>query len=642
MKVAVIYNKGLADNDSVINPFGRPNKEIYNPETVKKVASALEKGGHTVKIFDGDMHLADKLKGFMPKVIEGDRPGMVFNMAYGIQGESRYTHIPAMLEMLGVPYVGSGPAAHAVALDKVLTKIIFQKYGLPTPQFWVFNSAQEVLSDVTYPVIVKPKMEAVSFGLRVVDNIDDLREAVEFITKEFSQSALVEQFIPGREFAVGILGNGIDAEVLPIVEIDLNNDPNAIQTVQHKLEKPKEKICPANVDDELKERIQHLTRKAFNSLGLFDFSRVDFRMDMEGNLYLLEINSMASLGRTGSYVRAAATAGLNFDAMINRMLDTAAIRYFGSSNQELLVNGEDKEKGKAIKIRSFIRSQFPEIKDNIRKMINTESYVYNTEGVNELGNWLSFKLKKFGFTREVFNRNEVGNCLYFQNHSDEKNDFLMLGHLDTSYRHKDMVEYYERRGRIYGSGATENKGGLAVMLAALGALRYARSLRSKKIGILITTDDSIGGKYSADVIHHYSLRSARVIGLKYGDMNNGVVVSRAGTSSFEVELSNTKRMGNEEGTDIFELVAKKILAIKKMGKEVPGQITVKTASSELNYGLVADHAAIHLTTRYDSKEAGEEINRELENLLRKGKKKDLRLIIKKRLLFPRCRKARRI
>ena len=137
MKVAIIYNK---DFTNVINTFGMQNKEKYNLKTIKKVADALERSGHNVRIAEGDMNIIEKLKEFMPSVIEGERMGMVFNMAYGIQGESRYTHLPAMLEMVGIPYVGSGPEGHSLALDKVITKIIMQKNGIPTPEYWVFSS----------------------------------------------------------------------------------------------------------------------------------------------------------------------------------------------------------------------------------------------------------------------------------------------------------------------------------------------------------------------------------------------------------------------------------------------------------------------------------------------------------------------
>ncbi|HIE32116.1 MAG TPA: hypothetical protein EYP67_07050 [Methanosarcinales archaeon] len=105
----------------------------------------------------------------MPSVIEGKRMGMVFNMAYGIQGESRYTHLPAMLEMLGIPYVGSGPERRSLALDKVITKRVMQKHGIPTPDFWVYSTGDEDMSDVSYSVIVKPKMEAVFYGIGILE-----------------------------------------------------------------------------------------------------------------------------------------------------------------------------------------------------------------------------------------------------------------------------------------------------------------------------------------------------------------------------------------------------------------------------------------------------------------------------------------
>jgi D-alanine-D-alanine ligase len=123
MKVAIIYNR---DIQGVINVFGMQNKEFYNEKTVKKVAQSLEKAGHNVTIMDGNKQIVERLENFMPRVMEGEQMGMVFNMAYGIQGESRYTHIPSLLEMLGIPYVGSSPSGHTLALDKVLTKIIWK------------------------------------------------------------------------------------------------------------------------------------------------------------------------------------------------------------------------------------------------------------------------------------------------------------------------------------------------------------------------------------------------------------------------------------------------------------------------------------------------------------------------------------
>ncbi|MBC8486135.1 MAG: ATP-grasp domain-containing protein, partial [Bacteroidetes bacterium] len=263
MKVALIYNKDIR---GVINTFGMQNKEFYNEKTVKKVAQSLEKAGHNVMVLDGNKQVIEKLESFMPRVIEGEQMGMVFNMAYGIQGESRYTHIPSLLEMLGLPYVGSSPSGHTLALDKVLTKIIWNNNNLPTPNFWVFNSHEENLSSVEYPVIVKPKMESVSFGLKVVYNATDLSEAIHFVVTEFNQQALVEQFIRGREFIVGLLGNS-PVETFPVLEIDLEGDPDAIQTTDDKKEKPRKKICPANISHELAEKMQKISIEAFKALN---------------------------------------------------------------------------------------------------------------------------------------------------------------------------------------------------------------------------------------------------------------------------------------------------------------------------------------------------------------------------------------
>jgi D-alanine-D-alanine ligase len=327
MKVAVIYNTGVPRESDVVNLLGMRTRESYQPHMVERVAAALEKGGHDVRAIEGNVRVICELLDFMPRSASARPAGMVFNMAYGIQGQSRYTHVPALLEMLGVPYVGSAPAAHAVALDKVLTKIVFLYHGLPTPAFWVATDPVAVPAGVRYPAVVKPKMEAASFGVRVVANEAELRETVSKVKRDFAQAALVEEFIPGREFAVGVLGNGPDPETLPAVEIDLGGDPDAYQSYEIKMVQHPRKLCPAEVSDRTAAELRQMSRRAFDALGIFDFARVDFRMDASGRLYLLELNSMASLNLTGSFVKSAEVAGLDFDALVNQMLEVARRRY---------------------------------------------------------------------------------------------------------------------------------------------------------------------------------------------------------------------------------------------------------------------------------------------------------------------------
>ena len=107
MKIAVVYNR---DSRNVINLFGMPNQEKIGLKTIKRLCEALRRGGHQVTALEADKELIPKLESFMPRVVAGERPGMVFNVSYGLQGQARYTHVPSILEMIGIPYVASGAA----------------------------------------------------------------------------------------------------------------------------------------------------------------------------------------------------------------------------------------------------------------------------------------------------------------------------------------------------------------------------------------------------------------------------------------------------------------------------------------------------------------------------------------------------
>ncbi len=639
MKVAVIYNKKAINPADVINIFGAPNKETYNPKTVERVAAALEQGGHNVRVIEGKIDVAEELQNFMPRVIAGERPGMVFNMAYGIQGQSRYTHLPAMLEMLGVPYVGSGPQAHAVALDKIMTKIVLRQNGLPTPDFWFFSNADEDMAGVTYPVIVKPKMEAVSMGMRVVDNIDDLRDAVREVVESFHQQALVERFISGREFAVGLLGNGADLEVFPIVEFDLG-DPDAIQSHADKMKKPVEKLCPAVVPDNLAQEMTRLARDSFRVLGVHDFARIDLRMDDDGRLYILELNSMASLGQTGSYVHAAHVAGYTYETLVNRMLDVAAVRYFGKNvadqaDDTAAVTQPEEAQPLRVRLRSYLRSNLTTMIDYLDEMVRTNSYVYNTEGVNSLGNWISARLTRLGLSRQVFPQTEVGNILYFTNHTDDENDILVLGHLDTFYNYQDHVPFREQRGCCYGSGVAESKGGLAVMVCALQALRFARRLRGVRCGVLLITDDTLGGRYSRKLVAELSGQSKCVVGLKYGGKAGGIVTSCGGRMDFHVEMANIKDPETMAAQNIITAVAQKVLAWQKLTSEEKGTIVNPTRLEARSlYGIAPDVATVLLDAHFKEKEHGEELEAEIRKIARKGASGKLQVRLRRGVYRP--------
>lgn len=617
MKVAIIYNKDLS---GVINQFGMQNKEKYNPKTVNLVAEALEQGGHNVAVIDGNMDVIEQLQDFMPRVLEGERMGMVFNMAYGIQGESRYTHLPAMLEMLGIPYIGSTPSGHALALDKIITKIIMQKHGIPTPNFWIYSSADEDMKGVEYPVIVKPKMEAVSYGLKIVDKENDLKDAVKYTIETFQQQALVEQFIRGREFCVGLLGNN-PPETFPVLEIDLEGDPDAIQSVTDKKKKPREKICPAHISKELSDKMTNFTIKAFKALQLRDFSRVDIRMDEDKNIYLLEINSMASLGKTGSYVHAADVAGLDYKALINRILDVATVRYFAGTT---LVEKTDAIKEFSqklplhIRLRTFIRSRKDNIEKTLKEMVNTNTYVRNVEGVNHLGDIIKRELSPLGFGHQVYPQVEVGNILFLDNCGTEKYDILLLAHLDNSTTLARREFFKATEQRLYGTGVWENIGGLAVLITALQSLRFVRMLRKLKIGILLTTDDTLQGKISQNLVQSKSRSADYIIGLKGSGLNGTVVTSRSGASVYNCTMSLKEEARAEDVSKSVNVISKILNNWTAMTNEANGLVVVPT-DVQLKSNIMGHYANadISLSVRFNDLNAMQQIDERIKQTISK-------------------------
>jgi D-alanine-D-alanine ligase len=620
-----MYNKKKIEATDVINISEFPTKEHYSSNAIERVAKALEKGGHTVKLIEANMHAIDEMHDFMPKVMDGERPGLVFNMAYGLQGHNRYTHVPALLEMLGVPYLGSGPEAHAIVQDKVMTKLVLQRNNIPTPGFWVFSSHEDNFDDLIFPVIVKPKAESTSMGMKVVDNWDDLRAAVKKQIEKYHQDALVEQFIPGREFAVGLIGNADTVEVLPIVEIDLGGDPDKIQTKSDKLEKPLDKICPAKLTKDQVEEMKRLCITAYKKLGIHDFCRADFRMDKDGHMYILELNSMASLGLHGSFVHAAKTAGYTFESLINKLLDVAVIRCFGESPlQTPQIAAVENLRAQPLRVaaRSYLRSHLRTTVSLLQEMCTINTSVRNIENVNRLGNVLTKRLSHLGFSVHIHKQFDIGDILYFTNHEGEVNDVLLVAHLDTPYAARDFVQYREEKSRIFGSGIAESKGGIAVMLSALQALRFSKKLKKINCGVLLTTDDSLGGEYAKPFIESYSKNAKYVIGLKWGKLGGGIVTSASGRDEFKLEVSNITESNRPTISELIPILCKKILSIKKLSKS-DNVIRIMSIRAQTSYGNSPDHGSVSFYTTFKNKTDANKTERQIKSILKK--QEDLKL-----------------
>ncbi|MET3596918.1 D-alanine-D-alanine ligase [Mesorhizobium shonense] len=325
MRVAVVWNH---DHTGVINRFGRPRPGFYDRETFDNVVAALQEGGHETLLCEGDKGLFSTLEQFMPPDPLARPSGMVFNMAYGIQGECYYGHVPSMLEMAGVPYTGSTPLGHGLADDKVIAKRLFRDCGVPTPNFRVMRRGSESTGDLRFPVVVKPRHEDDSCGLQLVHEPAQLSRAVEAIVAQYAQDALVEEYIDGREICVALLGNG-KLDVFPSVEIDLGETGLYTWEAKYQAAASRPKVCPAEIGSGLATLLQDISVASFRACQCRDYARVDLRIDRAGQPFVLEINSMPGLSVHSTFAIAAMTAGHSYSSLINRILHVAHMRCFG-------------------------------------------------------------------------------------------------------------------------------------------------------------------------------------------------------------------------------------------------------------------------------------------------------------------------
>ncbi len=309
--------------------------EFDEEETVNAIADALEKGGCSVAKIEADEEAYGKLKSL--------KPNIVFNIAEGIRGESRESQIPAMLEMLGIPYTGSGPLTLAIALDKALTHRLLSVNGVPSPEYQVLtNPDQKLAKKSMFPLVVKPLAEGSSKGVRsssLVRDEERLRKQVSWVIETYKQPAIVEAFLPGREFTAGLIGN-IEPVVLPLVEILLDRLPSGaspLYSYEAKWiwdvpEKPLDIFrCPADTSKELETRIRYIATRTFKVLNCRDLCRIDVRLDYKGEPRVLEVNPLPGLipdpDAHSCLPEAASVAGLTYDELICTILWQALKRY---------------------------------------------------------------------------------------------------------------------------------------------------------------------------------------------------------------------------------------------------------------------------------------------------------------------------
>jgi D-alanine-D-alanine ligase len=261
---------------------------------------------------------------------------LVFNLCESLGGRAAdEPKVPQLLQELGFRYTGSPPYALATCLDKARAKRILQAHGVPTAPFQVCRSDRLSALRVPFPAIVKPVAEDASLGITrdsVVTSREALRRQVAYVLGTYRQPALVEAFIPGREFNVGIWGNGTP-HLLPLAELDYGEWP-ALSRVCHFFAKWEESApeytttyvrCPAEVEPALGERIRAVALRAYTLTGCSDYARVDLRV-MDGQPYVLEVNPNPCLAVDSGFANAARVAGYGHDAMLAQIVRWAWAR----------------------------------------------------------------------------------------------------------------------------------------------------------------------------------------------------------------------------------------------------------------------------------------------------------------------------
>jgi D-alanine-D-alanine ligase len=301
--------------------------EYDAPATIQAVREAIAAAGHEVIDLEATADL--------PSLIETMKPDLVFNMAEGIKGRNRESQVPALLELLDIPYSGSDPAALNIALDKALAKKIIRQHGILTPNFFTMTTGKERLpKDVRFPLIVKPVAEGSSKGVHatsVVENEQELREAAQKMIAKYDQPALVEDYIGGREFTVGMLGER-RPKVLPPMEVVFLDQAEHRPVYSFEFKQDwSSKIrydVPASLEPSQLKALERAARECFIGLGCRDVARVDFRMDEQGKIYFLECNPLPGLTPDWSdLVLIAKAAGIEYNALISEILSGAIRRY---------------------------------------------------------------------------------------------------------------------------------------------------------------------------------------------------------------------------------------------------------------------------------------------------------------------------
>jgi D-alanine-D-alanine ligase len=341
LRVAVLHNsKAHAPSNGARQPKDA-QAELDTPRNVAAYVGAIRQLGYTVLAFEGDLDL--------PALLTENLIDICFNTCEGRRGDSREAQVPAILEMMGIPYSASKVLALAVTLDKAMTKRVLAYHGLPTPRFQEFRHPDQPLDPALGrrlaaggALFVKPNREGTGMGIHtdaVIRSEPKLRERVAYLLDTYQQSVLVEEYIQGRDVTCGLVGNlGPNGEtdglhLFPISEVDYAAYPPGTENfysykIKVEMADAYHGLCPAPIPDELAAEVRRLTIETFRVCGCLDLARVDFRLDTENGLQpmILEINALPGLAYNSDLTLCAEAEGWTHYQLIQAVFNTAAAR----------------------------------------------------------------------------------------------------------------------------------------------------------------------------------------------------------------------------------------------------------------------------------------------------------------------------
>jgi len=336
LRVALLFN--LASN-APEPPPGAPPDYLYELDHEHNVAayrSALESRGHIVFPLEGNLDMLARLR---------ETPADIcFNTCEGFRGSAREAQVPALLEMIGVPYTGSSVLTLALTLDKPMTKRVLAFHGLPTPQFQEFATPDDPLDpyllaglQAGIPLFAKPAREGTGMGINgrsILRTERELRDRVAYLIEAYRQSALVEEYIEGRDVTVGLVGNWPDLHIFPLSMVDYSGYGNGaapVYSAEYKVDRADEYRCdcPADLPEPLADELRRLAVATMRVTGTVDMARVDFRLNRRAGDQptILEINSLPGMTPISDLTLMAETEGWTHADLINSIMDAALWRH---------------------------------------------------------------------------------------------------------------------------------------------------------------------------------------------------------------------------------------------------------------------------------------------------------------------------